>query len=129
MATRSNRSPATRATALNRIGTTPPRSSRSRRPRSASRSSFSRTSRPESSNGRCADVSERRLDSATNRRITELDIDSNDDKLQADYLRDFLPASFSHPNTNGLLMWGSWEPAHWRPNAAMYRTIVVVLPD
>jgi endo-1,4-beta-xylanase len=54
-------------------------------------------------------------------RITELDIDSNDEKLQADYLRDFLTASFSHPNINGIMIWGFWESAHWRPNAAMYR--------
>jgi GH35 family endo-1,4-beta-xylanase len=54
-------------------------------------------------------------------RITELDIDSNDEQLQADYFRDFLTASFSHPNINGILLWGFWESAHWRPNAAMYR--------
>jgi GH35 family endo-1,4-beta-xylanase len=54
-------------------------------------------------------------------RITELDIDSNDEKLQADYFRDFLTASFSHPNINGVMIWGFWESAHWRPNAAMYR--------
>ena len=54
-------------------------------------------------------------------RITELDIDSNDEQLQADYLRDFLTASFSHPNINGIVIWGFWESAHWRPNAAMYR--------
>ncbi len=54
-------------------------------------------------------------------RITELDIDSNDEKLQADYFRDFLTASFSHPNINGIMLWGFWESAHWRPNAAMYR--------
>jgi GH35 family endo-1,4-beta-xylanase len=54
-------------------------------------------------------------------RITELDIDSNDEKLQADYLRDFLTASFSHPTVNGVMLWGFWESAHWRPNAAMFR--------
>jgi hypothetical protein len=55
-------------------------------------------------------------------RITELDIDSNDEKLQADYLRDFLTATFSHPNINGIMIWGFWESAHWRPNAAMYHS-------
>ena len=54
-------------------------------------------------------------------RITELDIDTSDEKLQADYFRDFLTASFSHPNINGIVLWGFWEGAHWRPNAAMYR--------
>ena len=42
-------------------------------------------------------------------RITELDIDSNDEELQADYFRDFLTASFSHPNINGIMIWGFWE--------------------
>lgn len=54
-------------------------------------------------------------------RITELDIDSNDENLQADYYRDFLTASFSHPNINGIMIWGFWEGSHWRPNAAMFR--------
>ena len=54
-------------------------------------------------------------------RITELDIDVTDESLQADYLRDFMTASFSHPNVNGVLVWGFWEGAHWRPNAAFYR--------
>lgn len=54
-------------------------------------------------------------------RITELDIDIADEQLQADYYRDFLTASFSHPNINGVLIWGFWESAHWRPLAAMYR--------
>jgi endo-1,4-beta-xylanase len=54
-------------------------------------------------------------------RITELDIDSNDEKLQSDYFRDFLTTSFSHPNINGIMLWGFWESAHWRPNAAMFR--------
>jgi endo-1,4-beta-xylanase len=54
-------------------------------------------------------------------RITELDIDIADETLQADYYRDFLTASFSHPNINGILIWGFWENAHWRPQAAMYR--------
>ncbi|RYZ64172.1 MAG: hypothetical protein EOP08_09530, partial [Proteobacteria bacterium] len=54
-------------------------------------------------------------------RITELDIDIADEQLQADYYRDFLTASFSHQNINGVLIWGFWEGAHWRPLAAMYR--------
>lgn len=52
---------------------------------------------------------------------TEYDVVSNDEALQADYLRDHLIAWFSHPATTGFLMWGFWEGAHWRPVAAMYR--------
>ncbi len=54
-------------------------------------------------------------------RITELDIDVTDEQLQADYLRDFMTVSFSHPGVNGIMMWGFWEGEHWRPAAALWR--------
>ncbi|MBL9188686.1 MAG: endo-1,4-beta-xylanase [Opitutaceae bacterium] len=54
-------------------------------------------------------------------RITEFDINTTDLALQADYTRDFLTASFSHPAMAGFQFWGFWESAHWRPNAALYR--------
>lgn len=54
-------------------------------------------------------------------RITEFDINTDDEELQADYTRDFLTAVFSHPTVMGFQMWGFWERAHWIPRAAMYR--------
>ncbi len=54
-------------------------------------------------------------------RITEFDVNTTDLALQADYTRDFLTASFSHPAVVGFQFWGFWESAHWRPNAALYR--------
>jgi endo-1,4-beta-xylanase len=54
--------------------------------------------------------------------ITEFDVDTDDEQLQADYTRDFLTLVFSHPSVNGFQMWGFWEGAHWRGKAAMYRT-------
>ena len=54
-------------------------------------------------------------------RITEFDVNTTDVALQADYTRDFLTASFSHPAVVGFQFWGFWESAHWRPNAALYR--------
>ncbi len=54
-------------------------------------------------------------------RITEFDVDTDDEELQADYTRDFLTAVFSQPQVLGFQMWGFWEGAHWRPGAAMYR--------
>ena len=54
-------------------------------------------------------------------RITELDLDIGDEDLQTAYWRDFLTASFSHPNINGIMIWGFYEPNHWRPVAAMYK--------
>ncbi len=53
--------------------------------------------------------------------ITEFDINSPDEELQADYTRDFLIACYSHPVVNGFTMWGFWEAAHWKPDAAMFR--------
>lgn len=54
-------------------------------------------------------------------RITEFDIQTDDEELQADYTRDFLTLLFSHPAVVGVQHWGFWENAHWRPNAAMFR--------
>jgi hypothetical protein len=52
--------------------------------------------------------------------ITELDIDLTDTKLQADYLRDFMTAVFSHPSTDGIILWGFWAGWHWKPNSSLY---------
>ncbi len=54
-------------------------------------------------------------------RVTEFDINTDDEELQADYTRDFLIALFSHPTAVGVQLWGFWEGAHWIPRAAMYR--------
>lgn len=55
-------------------------------------------------------------------KITELDIQTLDEQLQADYLRDFYTVIYSHPTTHGIISWGFWEDAHWRPEAAWYRS-------
>ena len=54
-------------------------------------------------------------------RITELDIDTDDEQLQADYTRDFLILCYSHPSVVGVQHWGFWEKAHWRPQGALFR--------
>lgn len=54
-------------------------------------------------------------------RITEFDINTDDPELQADYLRDFYIAVFSHPSVVGISMWDFWEGSHWIPKAALYR--------
>lgn len=53
--------------------------------------------------------------------ITEFDINTKDEELQADYTRDFLIAVYSHPVVNGVILWGFWEPRHWKRDAAMFR--------
>ena len=53
--------------------------------------------------------------------ITEFDINTPDEELQADYTRDFLIAVYSHPSVTGVILWGFWEAHHWKPDAAMFR--------
>ncbi len=53
--------------------------------------------------------------------ITEYDIvTSEDEELAADYTRDALIAVFSHPAYTSFLLWGFWEGAHWKPEAASW---------
>jgi endo-1,4-beta-xylanase len=54
-------------------------------------------------------------------RVTEFDVSSSDEELQADFLRDFYTVAFSHPQMKGVQLWGFWEGAHWRAEAALYR--------
>jgi len=54
-------------------------------------------------------------------RITEFDVNTDDEQLQADYTRDFLILAYSHPSVVGVQHWGFWEKAHWRPSAALFR--------
>lgn len=46
---------------------------------------------------------------------------SDDERLQADYLRDVMTMAFSHPAMQAIVMWGFWEGRHWKPDAALYR--------
>ncbi len=52
--------------------------------------------------------------------ITEFDVVVDDDQLAADYTRDFYTMLFSHPITQGIVMWGFWDRTHWKKNAVMY---------
>lgn len=54
-------------------------------------------------------------------RITEFDVNVEDEEIQADYTRDFMIAIFSHPSVVGVQQWGFWEGKHWQPKAALYR--------
>ncbi|HMQ48690.1 MAG TPA: endo-1,4-beta-xylanase [Saprospiraceae bacterium] len=57
----------------------------------------------------------------TTAKITEYDTnEAIDDELAATYLRDFLTLVFSHPSTDGFMMWGFWDGAHWHGNAPMF---------
>jgi GH35 family endo-1,4-beta-xylanase len=54
--------------------------------------------------------------------ITEFDvITGGDESLEADFMRDCLILCYSHPAYTGFLIWGFWEGAHWKPDAALWR--------
>ena len=54
--------------------------------------------------------------------LSEFDVEAgDDDQLQADYYRDVMIASFSHPNFVAIVQWGFWEKVHWKPAAALWR--------
>lgn len=62
-------------------------------------------------------------------KITEFDIDTHDEVQQAADTRRFYKLCFAHPAVNGILMWGFWEGAHWRPNAALWRKDWSIKPN
>lgn len=53
-------------------------------------------------------------------KITEFDVVTPDEELQADWTRDFLTLIFSHPLTDGFVMWGFWDGEHWLNDAPIY---------
>ena len=53
--------------------------------------------------------------------VTEHDINVTDERLQADFTRDYMTLAFSHPAVTGFLSWGFWEGRHWQPNGAYFR--------
>ena len=43
------------------------------------------------------------------------------EQLEAEYMRDFLTAVFSHPGMNAFIMWGFWDGRHWLYNGPLFR--------
>jgi len=54
-------------------------------------------------------------------KVTELDINTSDEKAKARGLIDVYRTCFAHPAVTGILMWGFWEGRHWRPKAALWK--------
>lgn len=52
--------------------------------------------------------------------VTEYDVVVDDEKVAADYTRDFYTLLFSHPAVEGIIMWGFWDGAHWKKNAPLF---------
>ncbi|MGB7325409.1 MAG: endo-1,4-beta-xylanase [Rubripirellula sp.] len=62
--------------------------------------------------------------------LSEFDVEAGDDEaLQADYYRDVMIASFSHPNFVAIVQWGFWEKMHWKPAAALWRNDWTLKPS
>jgi endo-1,4-beta-xylanase len=53
--------------------------------------------------------------------VTEYDVAIDDEEVSGRFTRDFYITLFSHPSVEGIVMWGFWDGAHWKNNAAMYR--------
>jgi len=52
--------------------------------------------------------------------ITEFDVTVPGAQLRADFTRDFLTVCFSHPQVKGVVTWGFWAKAHWKPESAFF---------
>lgn len=63
--------------------------------------------------------------------ITEFDVGlaGMDERLQADFTRDYLTMCFSHPAVTDFVMWGFWEGQHWRPYKALWRKDWSIKPN
>lgn len=51
--------------------------------------------------------------------MTELDVDNANVAQRADGYEDSVRLYFSDPNIEGILLWGFWDQAHWKPNASL----------
>jgi GH35 family endo-1,4-beta-xylanase len=48
---------------------------------------------------------------------TEFDANHTDETISADNIENFFRICFSHPNVEGIIMWGFWQNSMWRKNA------------
>ncbi len=54
-------------------------------------------------------------------KVTEFDLNVQDEDIQADYTRDIMIAIFSQENFDGFVMWGFWDGSHWLKNAPLFK--------
>jgi endo-1,4-beta-xylanase len=43
------------------------------------------------------------------------------ERLEGEYMRDFLTVIFSHPGMKAFIMWGFWDGRHWLNNGPIFR--------
>jgi GH35 family endo-1,4-beta-xylanase len=61
-------------------------------------------------------------------KLTEYDADVADEEVKAACLETLYTVAFGHPSVEGILMWGFWEGAHWKPRAAMWKRDFTTTP-
>ena len=54
-------------------------------------------------------------------KVTEFDINTDDEKLQGDYMRDFMTMMFSYPDMEGVVMWSFWDGLSYAPHVGLWR--------
>jgi GH35 family endo-1,4-beta-xylanase len=54
-------------------------------------------------------------------KVTEFDVNTKDEAAKAKAVDALYRVAFAQPMVDGILMWGFWEGAHWRPNAALWK--------
>jgi len=74
-------------------------------------------------------ILDRFADLGLDMQITEFDFTTTNEQLQAQFTRDFMTAVFAHEGVDDFVSWGFWEDAHWRPDAAMYRSDWSIKPN
>ncbi len=61
--------------------------------------------------------------------ITEFDVNTSNEQLQADYLRDYLTMTYSQAGIAEFLQWGFWSKSHWLPQASLFRDDFSIKPN
>ena len=61
--------------------------------------------------------------------ITEFDVSTSSEQLQADYLRDYLTMAYSQAGISEFLQWGFWSKSHYSSEAALFRDDFSIKPN
>lgn len=51
--------------------------------------------------------------------LTEFDVVLDDEEEQLELMEDVLRLAFSHPQVEGIVLWGFWDRAMWRRKSAL----------
>lgn len=60
--------------------------------------------------------------------VTEFDMETDDQALRADFMRDLMTLAFSHPSIEGFIFRGFWEGRQTLPEGALYKQDWTIKP-